>query len=256
MHCLPCCPWQVGLRDAFVSADWDGSPSLFFAHDYHPGAAQPLWRSLFGGLIIACFRCPVPGTRLLLSQTLVAARHSIPAQPPCTPTACAPCRLLQPGAGTHHAHPDASGQSGRLLLPRQPTCRPHPQPAVSTRSKCLATMCAFTPSIPTPAHPLPAPLTCQQGLMRNPANEEQLWSYLVQLTSALRCIHSAGLAARPGCLMPSKARGERLPGVASAAQCCALCCGQHPCAARLNCASLRVSEPPLLHSTCHSCRCW
>lgn len=92
--------------------------------------------------------------------------------------------------------------------------------------------------------------------MRNPANEEQLWSYLVQLTSALRCIHSAGLAARPGCLMPSKARGERLPGVASAAQCCALCCGQHPCAARLNCVSLRVSEPPLLHSTCHSCRCW
>ncbi len=31
-------PMQVGLRDAFVSADWDGSPSLFFAHDYHPGA--------------------------------------------------------------------------------------------------------------------------------------------------------------------------------------------------------------------------
>jgi PAB-dependent poly(A)-specific ribonuclease subunit 3 len=31
-------PNLVGLRDAFVSADWDGSPSLFFAHDYHPGA--------------------------------------------------------------------------------------------------------------------------------------------------------------------------------------------------------------------------
>jgi PAB-dependent poly(A)-specific ribonuclease subunit 3 len=43
--------------------------------------------------------------------------------------------------------------------------------------------------------------------MRNPANEEQLWSYLVQLASALRCIHQAGLAARPGCLMPSKVGG-------------------------------------------------
>ncbi|PRW58104.1 PAB-dependent poly(A)-specific ribonuclease subunit 3 [Chlorella sorokiniana] len=88
-------PNLVGLRDAFVSADWDGSPSLFFAHDYHPGSFN-------------------------LEQA-----HIMPTQTP-------------------------------------------------------------------------------QGLMRNPANEEQLWSYLVQLTSALRCIHSAGLAARPGCLMPSK----------------------------------------------------
>lgn len=64
--------------------------------------------------------------------------------------------------------------------------------------------------------------------MRNPATEEQLWSYLVQLTSALRCIHSAGLAARPGCLMPSKAspRGRML-------WCCealrTLCHGQTAC---------------------------
>jgi hypothetical protein len=55
------------------------------------------------------------------------------------------------------------------------------------------------------AHILPT--HTQQGLMRNPANEEQLWSYLVQLASALRCIHQAGLAARPGCLMPSKVGG-------------------------------------------------
>lgn len=38
----------------------------------------------------------------------------------------------------------------------------------------------------------------------NPASEAQLWSYLVQLTSAIRCVHNAGLALRPGCLHPSK----------------------------------------------------
>lgn len=57
-----------------------------------------------------------------------------------------------------------------------------------------------------PAHPNLPPRRAHQGLMRNPATEEQLWSYLVQLTSALRCIHGAGLAARPGCLMPSKVK--------------------------------------------------
>ena len=40
--------------------------------------------------------------------------------------------------------------------------------------------------------------------MRSPASEEQLWSYLTQLASALRAIHGAGLAARPPCLAPSK----------------------------------------------------
>ena len=35
-------------------------------------------------------------------------------------------------------------------------------------------------------------------------SEEQLWSYLVQLTSALRAAHSAGLLLRPAALMPSK----------------------------------------------------
>lgn len=65
----------------------------------------------------SCFVCrceSLLSTRLLLSQTLVAARHSIPAQPSCTTTACAPCRILQLGAGTHHAHPDATGQSDKL----------------------------------------------------------------------------------------------------------------------------------------------
>jgi hypothetical protein len=52
------------------------------------------------------------------------------------------------------------------------------------------------------AHILPA--QGPQGLVRTPASEEQLWSYLVQLASGLRCIHSAGLAARPACLQPSK----------------------------------------------------
>ena len=38
----------------------------------------------------------------------------------------------------------------------------------------------------------------------NPPSERQLWSYLVQFTSALRCVHSAGLSIRPSCLHPSK----------------------------------------------------
>lgn len=48
------------------------------------------------------------------------------------------------------------------------------------------------------------PTQTAQGLMRNPATEEQLWSYLVQLTGALRAVHSAGMAAWPGSIAPSK----------------------------------------------------
>ena len=83
------------------------------------------------------------------------------------------------------------------------------------------------------------PAQTAQGMVRTPASEEQLWSYLVQLASgedgergavrreagrraaahavwataprpafccpaALRSIHQAGLAARPPCLAPSK----------------------------------------------------
>ena len=55
------------------------------------------------------------------------------------------------------------------------------------------------------AHILPAQ-TPQGGLQRHPASEDQLWSYLCQLTAALRCVHQAGLAAHPACLMPSKVR--------------------------------------------------
>ena len=39
------------------------------------------------------------------------------------------------------------------------------------------------------------------GLMHS---DEQLWSYLTQLASALRVVHCAGLAVRTGSLMPSK----------------------------------------------------
>ncbi|KAL4547792.1 hypothetical protein Ndes2526B_g07023 [Nannochloris sp. 'desiccata'] len=53
------------------------------------------------------------------------------------------------------------------------------------------------------AHMLPTH-TAQGNLMRNPVTETQLWSYLVQLSSALRAIHTAGLAASPGTLAPSK----------------------------------------------------
>lgn len=33
-------PNLVGLREAFASDEWDGSPSLFFVHDYHPGPSR------------------------------------------------------------------------------------------------------------------------------------------------------------------------------------------------------------------------
>ena len=52
------------------------------------------------------------------------------------------------------------------------------------------------------AHVLPTHTA--QGLMRNSATESQLWSYLVQLTAALRAIHTAGLVASPASLAPSK----------------------------------------------------
>jgi PAB-dependent poly(A)-specific ribonuclease subunit 3 len=53
------------------------------------------------------------------------------------------------------------------------------------------------------AHMMPTH-TAQGNLMRNPATETQLWSYLVQLSSALRTIHTSGLAASPATLAPSK----------------------------------------------------
>jgi len=38
----------------------------------------------------------------------------------------------------------------------------------------------------------------------NPVPEQRLWSWLVQLGSAARAVHSAGLALRPACLHPTK----------------------------------------------------
>ena len=52
------------------------------------------------------------------------------------------------------------------------------------------------------------PTATAGGLVRNAPSEEQLWAYLVQLTSALRAIHGAGLACRAASLLPSKARPE------------------------------------------------
>ena len=52
------------------------------------------------------------------------------------------------------------------------------------------------------------PTDTGSGLVRNAASEEQLWSYLVQLASALRAIHSAGLACRAASLAPSKVRHD------------------------------------------------
>lgn len=92
--------------------------------------------------------------------------------------------------------------------------------------------------------------------MRNPATEEQLWSYLVQLTSALRCIHGAGLAARPGCLMPSKVKKVTRcdpmgSGVQSAASWLAL--RQLPASLRgLRKGCLALEQ----RSSIHSSSCW
>ena len=50
-------PNMVGLREAFVSSDWDGgSPSLFFVHDYHPGAADGAVVTV-GGELEVCVLC-------------------------------------------------------------------------------------------------------------------------------------------------------------------------------------------------------
>jgi len=49
------------------------------------------------------------------------------------------------------------------------------------------------------------PATSAAGLMQTAApSEETLWSYLVQLASALRAVHSAHLACHAACLSPSK----------------------------------------------------
>lgn len=51
------------------------------------------------------------------------------------------------------------------------------------------------------------PATSAAGLMQTAApSEETLWSYLVQLASALRAVHSAHLACHAACLSPSKVR--------------------------------------------------
>ncbi|KAK9820130.1 hypothetical protein WJX72_006407 [[Myrmecia] bisecta] len=48
------------------------------------------------------------------------------------------------------------------------------------------------------------PTMTSAGLVRNTPSEEHLWTYLVQLTAALRAVHCAGLACRPGSLLASK----------------------------------------------------
>ena len=45
---------------------------------------------------------------------------------------------------------------------------------------------------------------CLAGGSQNQPTEEVLWSYMVQLTSAARATHSAGLLLRPQSLMPCK----------------------------------------------------
>jgi hypothetical protein len=58
------------------------------------------------------------------------------------------------------------------------------------------------------AHLVPAATAA--GLVSNAPSEELLWSYLIQLTSVLRSVHTAGLYIRPGCLSPTKV-GSRAP---------------------------------------------
>ncbi len=47
-----------------------------------------------------------------------------------------------------------------------------------------------------------------QGITHSPATEPQMWGYLVQLTAAVRAVHSASLVFRPACLAPSKVGRE------------------------------------------------
>lgn len=51
-----------------------------------------------------------------------------------------------------------------------------------------------------------SPTAVPGGMMTNAPAEDQLWSYLVQMTTALRAVHSSGLAIRPGGLTPTKVR--------------------------------------------------
>ena len=55
-----------------------------------------------------------------------------------------------------------------------------------------------------PTHVSPPQQEAVVAPVRNPATEAQLWSYIVQLTGALRAVHSAGLTVLPGGLAPSK----------------------------------------------------
>lgn len=166
-----------------MSDEWDGSPSLFFAHDYHPGA---------------------PAAAALLRQGLARAA----------------------GLGVavwHHCAGAAWPSVAR---------NPHP---IYTGAFTLEQ-----------AHILPT--HTGQGLARNPANEEQLWSYLVQLTAGLRCLHQAGLAARPACLVPSKVRlgaaaWALLPTELGCA--CAMPCG----------GGSNVARPSHTPASCWQCRC-
>ena len=45
-----------------------------------------------------------------------------------------------------------------------------------------------------------------------PPPEEVVWSYAVQMTSALRAAHGCGLLLRPACLHPSKVRAAQWVG--------------------------------------------
>lgn len=76
-------PNLVGLRDAFVSSDWDGSPSLFFAHDYHPGRrcllALARWRCCFPGGAVCAVCTGVAGRRV---QVQALTPPSTPLRPP------------------------------------------------------------------------------------------------------------------------------------------------------------------------------
>ena len=72
-----------------------------------------------------------------------------------------------------------------------------------TVDSCCCHHDPLLPSPPPQAHLLPTQSAA--GLMTlHPPGEDMLWSYLLQLTAALRCVHSAGLLLRPACLHPTK----------------------------------------------------
>jgi len=91
------------------------------------------------------------------------------------------------------------GQHPHVLCPRQAVATKEVEDTAS-----LVMVYDYHPAAASLEAVFMQPTATKSGLVRNACNEEQLWSFMVQLASALRAMHMAGLAARRGALAPSK----------------------------------------------------